>query len=127
MDKEVIMPAGTYYIGDPCYYVPRSLWSTLLENCSYFEDAVGEINGHKVLGLFTEFGDGRYKGSDGRLYDVDSGTIGLTPAALVEKKNRVKKYLITFSKDVVCTRKGGLITIGNIKIQTGYEKEENDY
>lgn len=127
MVNEVIMPAGSYYIGDPCYYVPEHLWGKLLENSGFFEKSpIGEIEGFKILAISTEYGDGVYTGSDGRIYPVDSGTIGLTPAELVEKKDRVKKHLINFSNDVICSRKGGLITIGNIKIETGFTNDDED-
>ena len=84
----------TYYVGDLCYVMNSDEWSTVCyldsfypcedpedfdpegylepENTS-FED---ELAGRPFYLLKTAFGDGCYRGSDGKDYSVDSGTIG---------------------------------------------------
>jgi hypothetical protein len=84
----------TYFVGDLCYVMNDDEWQTVCslnefypttdpddfdpqgyldpENMS-FED---ENAGRPFYLLKTAFGDGCYRGSDGRNYSVDSGTIG---------------------------------------------------
>jgi hypothetical protein len=40
---DVVVPAGQYVLGDPCYAVPDDKWDELLDSCNYFENPVGHI------------------------------------------------------------------------------------
>jgi hypothetical protein len=120
----VIVPAGKYVLGDPCYAVPDHLWIDLLESCGIFgldEDGspVGFINGHHVLGFSTAYGDGCYGGSDGYFYGVDAGLIGLVPYELaVGQEWGGQSRVVEFTVNTVCTNRGGVMQFGNIEIDT---------
>ena len=108
----VAVPAGRYYLGDPCYPFPNDgpfepLWMALLLSCGFFgsvKGKAGEDSGYgrltgdtgpvgqvtvgdetfHVVAFGTAYGDGEYQGSDRFGYGVDAGLIGLVPMALVE-------------------------------------------
>lgn len=74
------LPAGTYFIGDPCYVMDDQDW---LRFCQWFdrveageetEDDLEEWNG--VAAGYTRYGDGTYSTSHGN-FSVDSGMIGV--------------------------------------------------
>ena len=137
MTIKVIVPAGTYFLGDPCYAVPDNLWNDLLESCDFFQDsAFGRITvdgkEYKVLGFNTAFGDGCYTGSDGFSYGVDAGLIGLTPAELCTDAdfNPELGTFITFDSPTVCTNVDGDMRFGDITVDTTdhFDSEyEDDY
>ena len=84
-----------------------------------------------VLGFFTAFGDGNYRGSDGLHYGVDSGTIGLVPLALAEQVNKRSVIqnsdlysIITFDQPTICQSESGTLTFGHVVIDTRYEEDE---
>lgn len=141
-DRYDSLPAGEYFVGDPCYAIPNDEWDAFL-NEGFFpaEDAeqnVFEYKGMKVFAHYTKYGDGSYLGSDDRRYAVDSGSIGAVPIELcgkysreeLERLGRIMKYDATFFVDY----DEGLFTIGDVDIDTDpswgdedYEVEEDDY
>jgi hypothetical protein len=92
MNKECYtLPAGKYFIGDPCYVFPNDgpmsdKWQELLEAGDYFETCEISIDDGKikVWAGMTVFGDGTYLGSNGKSFPVDSGLIGIVPMETVE-------------------------------------------
>jgi hypothetical protein len=127
---EVLVPQGSYVIGDPCYAVPDKDWDGLLQSCNYFESPIGYVKDgmqkFPVLGFGTKWGDGSYRGTDGRVYDVDAGLIGLVPVELV--KNLAEHTILVLNKDTLCVNDGsGKLTFGHITIETDpYEDEEEE-
>ena len=90
---EVTMPAGMYFLGDPCYAIDEDgVWDEWLAEA---EEAgtpaangvmVADVDGVPMLGFQTAYGDGGYLSSDGEhLFGVDSGMIGLVPIELVHR------------------------------------------
>lgn len=75
-----MMPAGTYYVGDLCYYFDDQVWDEVLSLTIKGNDVIdGEFvlkNGTRFAMYSTAYGDGSYKDQVGRSYGVDSGTIG---------------------------------------------------
>jgi hypothetical protein len=120
------VPAGTYWLGDPCYSVPSDLWIPLLESCDFFNLPVGTVNGHKVYASPTAYGDGEYVGSDGYSYPVDAGLIGLVPEALVTEEPSGFSRKITVDHDFIFGYEDGTIMIDTIKIPTDLDEEEED-
>lgn len=120
---EVSVPAGRYFLGDPCYTVPSTLWGKLLESCDYFDQPIGKVNGHKVLAFRTAHGDGLYTDQNDHQYPVDAGLIGLVPEALVDTE-KLSNYRLNVGKWVdvphymVCTGSDGLMEFGNTTINT---------
>lgn len=129
-DDRITMPAGVYYLGDPCYAfhdgwhdVLYGLWATGHDAYIY--------KGFPILMFGTAYGDGCYGGSDGRTYGVDAGLIGLVHESLIEDTScwtLGSKFVSTES--FVCTRsEGGCLTFGEIIIDTGddaFEEEDQD-
>lgn len=129
---EVTVPAGTYFLGDPCYAIPEQDWMPLLESCGYFADrAVGEVHGHQVLAFGTRWGDGTYYDTDEREYSVDAGLIGLVPQDLYAGTERYDLgtlgQVVTFAQDVTASTDAtsGLLVFGPHKIDT--DPEQDDY
>jgi hypothetical protein len=130
---EVEVPAGKYILGDPCYAVPDSDWDALLQSCNYFESPIGYIKDglqeFPVLAFSTRWGDGCYAGTDGNLYPVDAGLIGLVPFEVGTKELRSDLHtVVTFTTAVKCSRDNeGKLRFGCITIDTDpVEDEEED-
>jgi hypothetical protein len=79
--NSVTVPAGTYFLGDPCYSVPGHEWDGLLKATNFFEKPAGHLSdgSTQVVAFSTAWGDGIYEGNDGNKYPVDAGLIGLVP------------------------------------------------
>ena len=125
----VIVPKGSYVIGDPCYAVPDKDWDDLLASCNYFESPIGYVKDglqkFPVLAFGTKWGDGSYRGSDGNVYGVDAGLIGLVPVEIVEDLS--EHEVVNFSKDTLCMDDGsGKLKFGHITINTDPSDEEED-
>jgi hypothetical protein len=131
---DVVVPAGQYVLGDPCYAVPDENWDELLESCNYFENPVGYIrlddfhmNKTFILGFPTRWGDGQYKGSNGMSYPVDAGLIGLVPVDIAKDLESHYQNIVTFTKDTICSHDGsGRLVFGGISIETDPAEEEED-
>jgi hypothetical protein len=133
-NDSVIVPAGAYWLGDPCYSVPDEMWMPWLEAADFKgQDGVlwARVPGtdHRVLGFSTAYGDGTYIGSNGFEYGVDAGLIGLVPQALAP----LPKYpelvsAIVFVEDTRCTTEDGVLIFGHVSINTadeGYDDDED--
>jgi hypothetical protein len=88
------LPAGTYYIGDPCYVMSNKEWSDILKPFWESEGELQKHNNHPYFMAGTAYGDGEYKDNHGDYYGVDAGLLGAIPAALcVEGKDNDYKYI----------------------------------
>ena len=88
---QITLPAGEYYVGDPCYSVSHDAegseaWNAILTSSNIFEDCIkGSWNGFDVIASPTAYGDGVFTDqNDEYEFGVDAGLIGVIPAALVE-------------------------------------------
>ena len=97
IEIQVQIPAGDYWLSDPCYTIADSDWIPWLEACNYTEEdnLVGKIPGtdFSAVGFRTAWGDGvyhlqksEYKGysstedwKDIAELGVDAGLIGFVP------------------------------------------------
>lgn len=131
--KSVTMPAGKYWVGDPCYAVPDHRWIEWLEAADYTEQnvLVAELDGRTILGIGTAYGDGTYPGSDGNEYPVDAGLIGLVPVEIADysdSKHPAGAIMqqVEFDHDFDCRSfDDGTIVLGHIEIETGTDDEED--
>jgi hypothetical protein len=107
LDPRIELPAGEYYIGDPCYVLPDEEWLDALESTGYFglypdvssisntdryapkelQNGVFSRDGVLFAVSSTESGDGEYPvewngkiGSCG----VDSGDISAIPMEIID-------------------------------------------
>ena len=94
------IPAGTYYIGDPCYVFGRDSWNKLIELTDCFEIPNVEYKDKPVIAFETNSGDGKYNG-----FCVDSGLIGIVDISLIEEGSTFfnenfnrRKHTVTFFK-----------------------------
>ena len=127
----VMVPAGQYVIGDPCYAVPDDDWLPLLESCDYFKSPIGYVKDgiqkFAVLAFGTKWGDGCYRGTDGREYGVDAGLLGLVPVEIVKDLSEHEGFIVTFNKPTLCMDDGsGKLRFGHIVIDTDPVEEEED-
>ncbi len=133
--KRVKFPAGTYYVGDPCYIFNKS-WGKILNDNQYFESDVTIIDGVECFVAPTKYGDGSYQDNSNRKYFVDSGTIGVLPIEMIEIDNKISideideyMYVFTFDRDFYVYWDDGYFRIGdNIVIETDnlYEDDDED-
>lgn len=124
---QVVLPAGTYVVGDPCYTIPSPVWSEWLAAAgndvtslhhvlaAYVTVTTVDENGptttrHPCVGIHTAYGDGCYEDQDGRDYPVDAAMIGLVPADIFEDRyeGRVTNT-VTFNGPVTCWCDEGVI------------------
>jgi len=127
------MPAGRYWVGDPCYCFDSS-WHKILDSSKYLKEPYYREDGVAVVcALNTAHGDGMYLDRQGRSYPVDAGLIGLVlcgeedyapGSRIVEFENEIKCYV---NDDVA----GHVIVFdsGDVKIEipTESEDEEDNY
>lgn len=125
-----IAPAGTYFVGDPCYAMSHDEWDAMLDQSGLADqDGAGVAampNGtvRRMWMQGTRDGDGTYEDGDGREFCVDSGTLGLVPKdeidpALHEGLERLGAF-VTFTSPVAITKgDDGVITFGHVRINTG--------
>ena len=67
-----------YYVGDLCY-VMHDEWNEVCSMASFDNEDGAEYeleDGRKFFFYSTAWGDGQYTDTEGRLYSVDSGSIG---------------------------------------------------
>lgn len=106
------LPAGQYYIGDPCYALLEDIYDGVFGAQGYqmgfYSDELAE---QFFLVGSTYAGDGCYRGSDGKKYPVDSGTIAIMPVKMSEmNKDRFFGNIHTFKNPVDCIFKDGIFT-----------------
>lgn len=141
MSNTMTMPAGKYWIGDPCYIFPHTgplenKWDELLAEVDFFEVSYGELDDGKikVWAASTAYGDGTYVGSNGKAFPVDAGLIGIAPQETVDYLGRSDNDLdyaglfIEFKEPFVVKSRNGNFTFGHINIDTGddYDSDEED-
>lgn len=142
--KTYLVPAGAYFLGDPCYVIEDQFWEPLLMSCSVFEKPQGFFFDHagqqiNVTALGTFYGDGTYSDQTGCEYPVDSGLIGLVPMSYVieSSKFKVSEYLgdcidhlhsigrvVRFDQVTEVYDEGGALNFGGIVIDTDHVEDD---
>lgn len=126
----VRLPAGKYYVGDPCYSIPDARWMEWLEAADYMDNPrllIADLDGHTCVGVGTAYGDGEYAGSDGNSYGVDAGLLGVVPEAI--GKNGSTLYatqLVEFDADFEVRYDNGKVVLGHIIIDTDEDEDEDE-
>lgn len=99
------LPAGRYYLGDLCYALEPSAYQRLVGD---LYDGLHAWEGRQLVWHGTAYGDGGYVGSDGFVYGVDSGTIGLAPAEMCRRSGAAALgRMIDFEAPVTFAVSGG--------------------
>jgi len=136
--KSFIVPAGKYWLADPCYVVSldNDWWAycTALgaadENAGHTAHGYYEAlpDGTKVLSFSTKYGDGHYVDQLGTGYSVDAGLLGLVPYEYKPDYSPCEGggQLIEFSEETLCFTKDGILTFGSYIIDTAEEPYGTD-
>lgn len=108
-DMRSIFSPGSYYIGDLCYALSDEVYDKIFGGGGYASGIYREKGpmGRTFLVSRTAYGDGVYKGSDGKTFLVDAGIIGICPVSLMEKSGE-GGHVYTFKDFVECNIDGGL-------------------
>lgn len=132
----IMMPAGTYYVGDLCYVMDNDEWDQFCSiTISGMNCLSGEFNmpdGRRFATYGTRWGDGEYQDQYGNRYGVDAGLIGCIKLddIKVDKFDILSKLgsVFTFGTDFdTSSTDAGLIKFGHIHIDTDPEYEEDYY
>ena len=123
----MILPKGTYFIGDPCYSIrDNKRWSIFCDNMGEDFDELTEFEGTPIFVHGTMYGDGVYRGTDGFMYGVDSGLLGVIPTSLIDEKNsRLKELgtIVKFTEPFECTYDDGVFRFKKLSIDTSPDDE----
>jgi hypothetical protein len=128
------IPAGRYYLGDPCYAIKDEHWIQWLDACGMDRDNdldkfQGSIEGkHDAYAFTTAHGDGVFHDTRGKYpeFGVDAGMIGLVPLAYLEENNveiQSDWAIVSFERPTGCSRTGGRLMFGEIIIPTDWDDE----
>ena len=117
----IYIPAGEYYLGDPCYAFTYTTWLNLLRENNNLEDGEAKIKGLKIVAFSTIEGDGKYDSCMGDIL-VDSGLIGLVPQSLADKTVQ-HMYRVEFKTKTRCEKINGKLIFGKYIIETNIEIE----
>jgi hypothetical protein len=127
----VTVPAGRYWVGDPCYSVPNDLWMDWLEAADYTFPGrehvlAARINGQIAVGVATKYGDGSYMDEQGREYGVDAGLLGVVPVEVAENNyaNDTAGRIIEFDREFECYYDDGTVNLGPVRIHTGDDEAD---
>lgn len=133
---KTILPAGKYYIGDPCYVIGHEDHSRWSRFCDILfktpDDCMREFEGTQMFAAGTAFGDGCYDSTLGIGFGVDAGLIGAVPIELTDQDiptSELKRLgtIVTFEEDFVAERdEDGTFYFGDIKIWTGDTEEDEE-
>ncbi len=93
-EVSLTLPAGEYYIGDPCYVIADDRWDEVCNQMfpgvpgnDDYENHDIQLDGTHFFVYSTAYGDGLY--DDGMYtYGVDAGCIGAVPMSLVNKREQ---------------------------------------
>ena len=129
------LPAGTYYVGDPCYaFKDDHLWMALLDSAWKGGLVEADADGRSFTSSSTAYGDGLYRDQHGNEYPVDAGMIGVVLVDHADEDYVHGMVIHEFDRPFTVAYNDGTITIGTIVIETGdddsddwyYEDDEDD-
>ncbi len=125
MSKLKTMPAGTYYIGDPCYVIGD--WNAFCQEWFNVDQGIFDYDGHNVCVYNTQYGDGAFPCSNGAVLGVDAGLIGAIPAVLMTQGSYDLGTEVVFEESFECGRDwDGRMHFGDFEVMTGDEKKEDE-
>ena len=131
------LPAGKYYIGDPCYVLASDdpddkRWGNFCKELWKHGHSLEEFEDIPMFAAGTAYGDGSFEGSDGFWYGVDAGLIGIVPLSLCTDKKRLARAkkselgrFVTFKKDILIDYLDGIFWFGDITINTKSQYAED--
>lgn len=102
------LPAGRYYIGDICYSMTNTIYKDIFGKNGYSSGYYITNNGCFMVDS-TAYGDGMFKASNGDMYNVDAGIIGIASLSLCDYKDEIYGGTVhTFTEPVKCIFMNGI-------------------
>lgn len=127
--------AVSYFVGDLCY-VLHDVWDEVCSLISYdnIQSGYQLRDGRKFFLLGTAYGDGTYEDQNGRIYGVDSGTLGAIKETDIRDSTYKRSKLERLGNFVEmpelsefeCYDDMGLLVFGSVEIQTGDSFQEEE-
>lgn len=131
--KTYTFPAGTYWIGDPCYAIKD--WDKVGKETGWFgADDTPEADNfagaftyrnQRCFAYGTAYGDGEYQGSDHFSYGVDAGLLGILPEAALDGDSIQLGHRVHFPEEFTVRCIDGRFTFGHITINTADDEDED--
>ena len=144
-EEAPVMPAGKYYVIDPCYVFQNAdseSNSTFWDDFCAFCFPVGNkgegrnpimatVDALPVFIFSTAYGDGEYPVTDGKVSGtagVDAGVLALIPKKLIDQVPKTAKLgvLVTLKENSIPKYDKGDMNCGNIWVYTNDELEEEE-
>jgi len=132
--KTYVLPAGVYYVGDPCFIIKEEIYESVIGSTGYSEGIylleksgilIGRISDDGAVG-----GSDTFKGSDGFEYLVDSGVIAIVSMSLADGDVGELAKMHKFTTEAYVTIENGIFTITSgmttVIIDTNKEEEEEE-
>lgn len=110
------IPAGEYWLGDPGYAF-WDKWQAVIAASDEFKKPAFDFEGRTLVVFPTLHGDGVYPSPAGSIA-VDSALIGLVPVDAAERDPQGWSYRVVFPFDAEATSVKGVLTFGNIAVDT---------
>lgn len=129
--SETVLPAGLYWVGDPCYaFDDQAVWMALLESAGIEANPTPRImeadaKGRSFVASGTAYGDGTYFDEHGNEYGVDAGLIGVTPVVAGQQTPAGMRE-VRFDGPFSVEYSDGTIKVGDIEIDTDPEPEADE-
>lgn len=113
----MILPAGKYYIGDPCYVLESKSLDVVIDKMVI--GTTFELNGHMMWGHFTQYGDGTFADQNGTEYPVDGAALAAVPIDLIENpEGEEHGTVLEFENSFSVNYSDGVFWFGGICIDT---------
>lgn len=120
-----LLPAGTYYVGDPTYALNPADWDHFMEIADDLDGDPERFPSGRVMAAAPTGADGFFPGTDGFKYAVDSGFIGVMSTNDMSPKARTSTYGVrlnqvhTFPEPFGVRVDGGVMHIADLRILLG--------
>jgi len=83
IDETIYSKLGKIYVGDICYALDDKVYDEIWGKKYNYANGKFEVSNDNFFAVdSTAYGDGNYKGTDGKSYSVDAGVIGAVPQEL---------------------------------------------
>lgn len=121
----MILPAGKYYIGDPCYVLSEKNLHVAIDNMG--TGGISEIDGHQMWAHFTQYGDGTFTDQNGVEYAVDGAALAAVPIDLIENpEGEEHGTVMEFANSFSVNYDDGVFWFGDICINTNHDVSDEN-
>lgn len=125
------LPAGEYYVGDPCYVFPDGEWEDWVaraESGDTEELYAAEVDGHPVAACGFVRGVGDVTDQDGFDYVEDSGLIAAVPVELAELDEYSDDSMrrVSFPEEFEVYASTTMIRIGHLRIDVSEDFDDRE-